>query len=58
MPTKKDLIFITGRQHSGTTVFKLLLASHGAYDADEIFHGTLSIEKIDFMNIYIEMAGR
>ncbi len=43
MPTKKtDLIFITGRQRSGTTVFRLLLENHGAYNADEIFHGVLS----------------
>lgn len=43
MPVKKsDLIFITGRQRSGTTVFRLLLESHGAYNADEILHGTLS----------------
>ncbi len=43
MPIKRtDLIFITGRQRSGTTVFRLLLESHGAYNADEILHGTLS----------------
>lgn len=37
-----DLIFIIGRQRSGTTVFRQLLAKHGAMDADEILHGDLS----------------
>ncbi len=36
-----ELIFITGHQRSGTTVFRLLLESHGVYNADEIFHGEL-----------------
>ncbi|QUS36234.1 hypothetical protein [Falsirhodobacter algicola] len=41
MPTS-DLIFIIGRQRSGTTVFRRLLARHGALDCDEIFHGNLN----------------
>ena len=40
MPTS-DLIFIIGRQRSGTTVFRDLLARHGAVNCDEIFHGDL-----------------
>lgn len=36
-----EIIFITGHQRSGTTVFRLLLESHGVYNADEIFHGYL-----------------
>lgn len=37
-----DLIFIVGRQRSGTTVFRELLKAEGAHDCDEIFHGDLS----------------
>lgn len=37
-----DLIFIIGRQRSGTTVFRDLLVRHGAVNCDEIFHGDLS----------------
>lgn len=37
-----DLIFIIGRQRSGTTVFRDLLMRHGAMDCDEIFHGDLA----------------
>lgn len=36
-----DLIFIIGRQRSGTTVFRDLLARQGALDCDEIFHGAI-----------------
>lgn len=43
MPTS-DLIFIIGRQRSGTTVFRDMLARHGAIDCDEIFHGQLGRE--------------
>ena len=39
-----DLIFIIGRQRSGTTVFRDLLKRHGARDCDEIFHGDLTHE--------------
>lgn len=39
---KSDLIFITGHKRCGTTVFRLLMKSHGAYDADEIFSGDLT----------------
>lgn len=41
MPSS-DLIFIIGRQRSGTTVFRDLLARHGAVNCDEIFHGDLN----------------
>lgn len=34
-----DLIFLIGRQRSGTTVFRNMLSRHGALDCDEIFHG-------------------
>lgn len=37
-----DLIFVIGRQRSGTTVFRQLLVNHGAMNADEILHGDLS----------------
>ncbi len=37
-----DLIFIMGRQRSGTTVFRRYLFSLGALDCDEIFHGDLT----------------
>jgi LPS sulfotransferase NodH len=37
-----DLIFIIGRQRSGTTVFRSLLANHGALDANEIMHEDIS----------------
>ncbi|MEM9049027.1 MAG: hypothetical protein AAGC92_09930 [Pseudomonadota bacterium] len=37
----KDLVFIVGRQRSGTTVFRRLLVQAGALDCDEIFHGNL-----------------
>ena len=37
-----DLIFIVGRQRSGTTVFRNLLADYGALDCGEIFHGNLN----------------
>lgn len=40
--TTSDLIFIIGRQRSGTTVFRDLLARHGAVNCDEIFHGELT----------------
>ena len=40
--SNSDLIFIIGRQRSGTTVFRDLLARHGAIDCDEIFHGALN----------------
>lgn len=39
--SSSDLIFIIGRQRSGTTVFRDLLARHGAVNCDEIFHGDL-----------------
>lgn len=39
-----DLIFIIGRQRSGTTVFRDLLVRHGAMDCDEVFHGVLNHE--------------
>lgn len=42
MSKSRDLIFIVGRQRSGTTVLRNLFVSHGALDADEIFHGTLN----------------
>lgn len=38
---ESDLIFIVGRQRSGTTVFRDLLERHGALNCDEIFHGNL-----------------
>ncbi|WP_432656152.1 hypothetical protein [Pseudooceanicola sp. 200-1SW] len=37
-----DLVFIVGRQRSGTTVFRNLLVRAGAMNADEIFHGDLA----------------
>lgn len=36
-----DLIFIIGRQRSGTTVFRDLLERYGVRNCDEIFHGDL-----------------
>jgi len=39
-----DLVFIIGRQRSGTTVFRDLLKRNGALDCDEVFHGDLSKE--------------
>ena len=36
------LIYIIGRQRSGTTVLRELLVKYGAFNADEIFHGDLS----------------
>jgi hypothetical protein len=39
-----DLIFIVGRQRSGTTVLRDLMARYGAIDCDEIFHGHLARE--------------
>jgi len=39
-----DLIFIVGRQRSGTTVLRHLLARHGALDAGEIFHSNLHLK--------------
>lgn len=42
MSSGKDLVFIVGRQRSGTTVIRELFSSHGALDAEEIFHGTLN----------------
>jgi hypothetical protein len=42
MTAGSDLIFIVGRQRSGTTVLREFLCAHGAYDADEVFHGDLS----------------
>ncbi|MEM8740428.1 MAG: hypothetical protein AAGE13_02935 [Pseudomonadota bacterium] len=38
----QDLVFIVGRQRSGTTVFRQLLVDAGAMDCDEIFHGNLA----------------
>lgn len=38
-----DLVFIVGRQRSGTTVFRDLLERHGALNCDEIFHGDLEV---------------
>ena len=38
----RDLVFIIGRQRSGTTVFRNLLVRAGAMNADEIFHGDLA----------------
>lgn len=49
----KDLIFIVGRQRSGTTVVRGLFKSHGALDADEIFHGNLS-RPYRFYNFVLE----
>ncbi|MBT9383265.1 Stf0 sulfotransferase family protein [Pseudooceanicola sp. CBS1P-1] len=40
--TGSDLIFVIGRQRSGTTVFRTLLTRAGALNCDEIFHGDLS----------------
>lgn len=37
--SSSDLIFIIGRQRSGTTVLRDMLARHGAMDCDEIMHG-------------------
>lgn len=37
-----DLVFIVGRQRSGTTVLRQLLVGAGALDCDEIFHGNLA----------------
>lgn len=37
-----DLTFIVGRQRSGTTVVRGLFKTHGALNADEVFHGNLS----------------
>lgn len=48
-----DLIFIVGRQRSGTTVVRNLFKSHGALDADEIFHGNLS-RPYRFYNFVLE----
>jgi len=42
--TTSDLVFIVGRQRSGTTVFRNLLKRNGAMDCDEILHGDLSKE--------------
>lgn len=42
MTTKSDLVFIIGRERSGTTVFRNLLKRSGAIDCDEILHGDLS----------------
>lgn len=36
-----DLVFVIGRQRSGTTVFRQLLVTSGAMDCDEIMHGNL-----------------
>lgn len=44
MPSS-DLVFIIGRQRSGTTVLRDLLARHGAVNCDEIFHGDLSKDR-------------
>lgn len=39
-----DLVFVVGRQRSGTTVFRDLLQSNGAIDCNEIFHGDLTAD--------------
>jgi len=41
---ESDLIFIIGRQRSGTTVLRKLLHQHGAVDCGEIFHGDFTRE--------------
>lgn len=57
-----DVIFIIGRQRSGTTVFRDLLSRHGAVNCDEIFHGEIDrphrfykylLEKIDEDKKYV-----
>lgn len=50
-----DLIFIVGRQRTGTTVFRDLLARHGAVNCDEIFHGDLSRPHRFFGHVLKEM---
>lgn len=40
--SKSDLIFIVGRQRSGTTVLRDLVARAGALNCDEIFHGDMT----------------
>lgn len=42
MMSYSDLIFVVGRQRTGTTVFRELMAQHGAFDCDEIMHGDIS----------------
>jgi hypothetical protein len=42
--SQSDLIFIIGRQRSGTTVLRDLICRTGALNADEIFHGDLTRE--------------
>ncbi|CAN5411739.1 hypothetical protein BH10PSE7_BH10PSE7_34490 [soil metagenome] len=39
-----DLIFIVGRQRSGTSVFRAHLLKNGAFDAGEIFHDSLTMD--------------
>ncbi|PID37439.1 MAG: hypothetical protein CSA72_00075 [Rhodobacterales bacterium] len=52
-----DLIFIFGRQRSGTTVFRELLAQNGALNCDEILHGDLS-RPFRFYQFVAEAAAR
>ncbi len=51
-----NLIFVTGRQRSGTTVFRRLLAKNGALDADDIFHCTIDRRYSFFGFLYNEIS--